>query len=61
MHIITTISGDELRVQLSEASAVETIDMGAVSLHLVSDGRTSHLLLENPANDDQSMLITFPA
>lgn len=58
MLIIKKITYDELQERLFQETNVETIDLGAVMLHVVS-GRA--LLIENPAGDDDSAEVVLRA
>lgn len=57
IHIITY---DELVDQKCTSEHLDTIDLGAMALHVVRVGDRKHILVENPANDEQA-LILLPA
>lgn len=61
MKTIIKISYDELLEQLSLSENVETVDLGAVSLHLVTLGSALHLLVENPTNENESAMVVLEA
>ena len=61
MKTITRISYDDLLSRLSQAENVETIDLGAVSLHLVVINGKSHVLVENPMDSEQCAQVTVSA
>lgn len=60
MPIITKMSHDDLLSQLSQAQNVETIDLGAVNLHLAVINGQSHVLVENPMDSEQCAKVTVP-
>jgi hypothetical protein len=54
------MSHDDLLSQLSQAQNVETIDLGAVNLHLAVINGQSHVLVENPMDSEQCAKVTVP-
>lgn len=61
MHNIKRITHDELAELLETSDPSGSVDLGAVSLHTVVVDGKQHLVVENPADNDASALITFVA
>jgi len=58
---VTRISYDDLLSRLSQAENVETIDLEAVSLHLIVINGKSHVLIENSMDSEQCAEVTLSA
>jgi hypothetical protein len=58
LKTIKTITYDEMQEYLLASDAVETTNLGAVSLHRITHEDGELLLVENPGCDDQSAVIS---
>ncbi len=59
MHIVQKVNLDELAAKLSELEGVETIDLGAVQLHLGVEAGNKLVLVENSINESDSAMIKW--